>query len=247
MVDTPMPLTAHLAELRNRLVWSVLALGVGFIVCYSLANHIVAALQAPWTPLGLHVKVPLQIIAPAEAFLTYLKVGFICGAFLVLPFMLYQLWRFIAPGLLEHEIRYTIPFLIGSTVLFYLGGVLFYLLLPFVIEFLLSFTSEDISAQLSVGYYVAFCVRLMIGCGLVFQLPVVVVFLTQLGLISSRLLIENFRYAIVLTFIVAAILTPPDPISQTAMAVPTMMLYGISIVAAKYVEKRRAAAKEEET
>ena len=241
MVDTPMPLTAHLAELRQRLIWCLLALCVGFIVCYAFSDKIVAALLFPPTLVGRPVKVPLQIIAPAEAFMTYIKVGLIAGLFLVLPMVLYQLWRFVAPGLLEHEKKYTVPFLVGSAGLFYGGGVIFYLVLPFIIHFLLSFATGDIRALLSVGYYVTFCVRLMIAFGLVFQLPIVVVFLTQLGLLSSRLLIRYFRHAVVLIFIVAAVLTPTtDPLSLLFMVLPMLLLYGLSILAAKGVERRRA-------
>ena len=241
MADTPMPLTAHLAELRLRLIWCLLALAVGFIVCYAFSDKIVAALQAPLTLVGRPVKVPLQIIAPAEAFMTYIKVGLIAGLFLVLPVVLYQLWRFVAPGLLEHEKKYTVPFLVGSAVLFYSGGVIFYLVLPFIINFLLSFATGDIKALLSVGYSVTFCVRLMIAFGLVFQLPIVVIFLTQLGLLSSRLLVRYFRHAVVLIFIVAAVLTPTtDPLSLLFMVLPMLLLYGLSILAAKGVELRRA-------
>jgi sec-independent protein translocase protein TatC len=241
MVDTPMPLTAHLAELRSRLIWCMVALAVGFIVCYGLSDKIVAALQSPVVLAGQPIKVPLQIIAPAEAFVTYIKVGLIAGLFLVLPFVLYQLWKFVAPGLLEHEKKYTVPFLVGSAMLFYSGGVIFYLVLPFIIHFLLSFAKGDIKAQLSVGYYVTFCVRLMIAFGLAFQLPMVIVFLTQLGLVSSRLLVRYFRHAIVLIFVVAAVLTPTtDPLSLLAMVLPMLLLYGLSILAAKGVELRRA-------
>jgi sec-independent protein translocase protein TatC len=246
MVDTPMPLTSHLAELRGRLFACVIAIAIGFLVCYAFSNHIIAALQAPPNLLGPPVKVPLQIIAPAEAFLTYLKVSFLCGLFLALPVVLYQIWLFVAPGLLEHERKYTVPFIIGSTLLFYAGGVLFYLILPLIVRFLLSFASADIQAQLSVGFYVAFCIRLMIAFGLVFQLPMVVTFLTQLELLSSRTLIKNFRYAVVIAFIVAAILTPPDVVSQTFMALPTLLLYGVSILVAQRIEKRRALAEVEE-
>src|SRR5713101_9420727 len=144
MADTPMPLTANLAELRSRLIWCMLALAVGFIVCYAFSDKIVAALQSPPVLVGRPVKVPLQIIAPAEAFVTYIKVGLIAGLFLVLPFVLYQLWKFVAPGLLEHERKYTVPFLVGSAGLFYSGGVIFYLVLPFIIHFLLSFSQGDI-------------------------------------------------------------------------------------------------------
>jgi sec-independent protein translocase protein TatC len=241
MVDIPMPLTAHLAELRLRLIWCLLALCVGFIVCYAFSDKIVAALQSPLTLVGRPVKVPLQIIAPAEAFVTYIKVGLLAGLFLVLPVILYQLWRFVAPGLLEHEKKYTVPFLVGSAVLFYSGGIIFYLVLPFIIHFLLSFATGDIRALLSVGYYVTFCVRLMIAFGLVFQLPIVVVFLTQLGLLSSRLLVRYFRHAVVLIFILAAVLTPTtDPLSLLFMVLPMLLLYGLSILAAKGVELRQA-------
>ena len=147
---------------------------------------------------GQPIKVPLQIIAPAEAFVTYIKVGLIAGLFLVLPFILYQLWKFVAPGLLEHEKKYTVPFLVGSAVLFYSGGVIFYLVLPFIMNFLLSFAKGDIKAQLSVGYYVTFCVRLMIAFGLVFQLPMVVSLPhpTGAGILAPAR--EKFRYAVVL-------------------------------------------------
>ena len=185
MADTPMPLTAHLAELRSRLFAAVIAMALGFALCYTVKDSIIAALQSPPVLVGERVKVPLQIIAPAEAFLTYLKVSFLAGVFLTLPFILYQLWKFVAPGLLEHEKKYTVPFIVGSTALFYAGGGMFYLILPLVINFLLSFASEDIAAQLSVGYYVSFCLRLMIAFGVVFQLPVVVVSLPSLS--SSRL------------------------------------------------------------
>jgi sec-independent protein translocase protein TatC len=246
MVDTPMPLTSHLGELRTRLFYCVMAIGVGFSLCYGLSDHLVAALQSPPNLMGEPLTVPLQIIAPAEAFLTYIKVSFLCGLFLALPVILYQLWLFVAPGLLEHERKYTVPFIVGSTTLFYLGGALFYLILPLIVSFLLSFAGPDIKAQLSVGYYVSFCIRLMMAFGLVFQLPIVAAFLTQLGLLTSQTMIKNFRYAVVLTFIVAAILTPPDVISQTFMAIPTLMLYGVSILVCKRIEKRRAEAEAEE-
>ena len=239
MADTPMPLTAHLAELRSRLFAAVIAMALGFALCYTVKDSIIAALQSPPVLIGERVKVPLQIIAPAEAFLTYLKVSFLAGVFLTLPFILYQLWKFVAPGLLEHEKKYTVPFIVGSTALFYAGGGMFYLILPLVINFLLSFASEDISAQLSVGYYVSFCLRLMIAFGVVFQLPMVVIFLTQLELLSSHILVKYFRYAVVLAFVVAAVLTPPDVVSQTFMALPMLLLYGVSILMAKRIEKRR--------
>src|SRR5207245_8394967 len=132
--------------------------------------------------------------------------------------------------------KYTVPFIVGSAVLFYSGGVIFYLVLPFIIHFLLSFAKGDIKAQLSVGYYVTFCVRLMIAFGLVFQLPMVVVFLTQLGLVSSRLLVQYFRHAVVLIFVLAAVLTPTTaPLSLVAMVLPLLLPYGLITQAANGV------------
>jgi sec-independent protein translocase protein TatC len=114
MVDSPMPLTAHLAELRTRLFVCVIAIALGFAICYTLKDAIIAALQSPPVLVGTPVKVPLQIIAPAEAFLTYLKVSFLAGLFLALPFVLYEIWKFVAPGLLEHERKYTVPFIVAD-------------------------------------------------------------------------------------------------------------------------------------
>lgn len=240
MADTPMPLTAHLAELRMRLIWCGLALAAGFMVCYAVSDKIVATLQFPPVLIGRSIKVPLQIIAPAEAFITHIKVGFFAGLFVVLPVLLHQIWKFVAPGLLEHEKKYTVPFILGSATLFYVGGAVFYLVLPFVIHFLLSFAQGDIKAQLSVAYYVTFCIRLMIAFGLIFQLPMVVIFLTQLGLVSSHLLRKHFRYAVVLIFVVAAVLTPTtDPLSLFCMVIPMLALYGVGILAAKGVELRQ--------
>ncbi len=242
MADTSMPLTAHLAELRVRLIWCGLALAVGFGVCYGFSRTIVASLQHPVVLIGPPMTVPLQIIAPAEAFMTSIKVGLIAGLFLVLPFMLYQLWQFVAPGLLEHERKYTVPFLVGSTALFYGGGIMFYGILPYLLNFLLSFAQGDIKAQLSVGYYVTFCIRLMIAFGLVFQLPMVVIFLTQLGLVSSRMMVQYMRHAVVLIVILAAIITPStDPLSLLFMVLPMLVLYCCSILAAKGIERRQSA------
>ena len=214
MVDTPMPLTAHLAEFRTAPVlvcccrWLL-----AFLICYAgLRTKLLRLLQSPWTPIGQPLKVPLQIIAPAEAFITYLKVGLIAGLVSRLASYSVSTLEIRRPRVARtrEEIYRALSRWLGGAVL--RGGVLFYLLLPFVIAFLLSFARKTLRPNLSVGYYVTFCIRLMIACGLVFQIPMVVVFLTQLGLLSSRTLIKYFRYAMVLMFIVTAVLTPPDPI-----------------------------------
>ena len=236
------PLMEHLIELRKRLMWAMLAILIAFLLCFFFAKHIYNVLVFPyeWAS-GPDRDIKLIYTAPQEFLITQIKLAFFGAVFIAFPVIANQLWKFVAPGLLEHEKKYTVPFLVGSATLFYGGGAIFYLVLPFVLHFLLSFAKGDIKAQLSVGYYVTFCVRLMIAFGLVFQLPMVVVFLTQLGLVSSRLLVKHCRHAVVLMFVVAAVLTPTtDPVSLLALVLPMLLLYGLSILAAKGVELRQA-------
>jgi sec-independent protein translocase protein TatC len=234
MVDTPMPLTAHLAELRTRLFAAVIA-RAWFALCYTVKDGIIALYSLHRCSLA-----PRQSAAANHcpgSVSHHLKVCFLAGVFLALPFILYQLWKFVAPGLLEHEKKYTVPFIVGSTGLFYAGGVMFYLLLPLVIDFLLSFSSEDITAQLSVGYYVSFCIRMMIAFGVVFQLPMVVFSSSSLAPVVSHL-IKHFSGAVVLTFVVAAVLTHRMCVADVYGITHADALW-VSILVAKRIEKRR--------
>ena len=180
-------------------------------------------------------------------FITYLKVALIAGILLSAPFIFYQLWLFIAPGLYQREKRYVIPFVLFSTILF-VGGALFgyFVVFPFGFKFFLGFSNQYIKALPSVKQYFSFSIKLLLAFGIVFELPVVVFFLTKMGLITPELLKKKRKYAILLIFIIAAILTPPDAATQCMMAVPLIVLYEISILVSKTARKKKKGEEKEE-
>jgi sec-independent protein translocase protein TatC len=177
-----------------------------------------------------------------EMFFTYLKTAILAGALLVSPVLFYQIWMFIAPGLYQNERRFAIPFVVCSTMLF-VGGSLFgyFVVFPFGFRFFLGFANDYIQALSSVKQYFSFAIKLLLAFGVVFELPVVIFFLARMGLVTSDLLRRKRKYAILLTFVMASILTPPDVITQLMMAGPLIILYEISIFIAKIAGKRRAA------
>ena len=177
-----------------------------------------------------------------EMFFTYLKTAFLAGALLVSPVLFHQIWMFIAPGLYQNEKRFAIPFVVCSTILF-VGGSLFgyFVVFPFGFRFFLGFANDYIQALPSVKQYFSFAIKLLLAFGIVFELPVVIFFLARMGLVTSELLRRKRKYAILLTFVMASILTPPDVVTQLMMAGPLIILYEISIFIAKLAGKRRAA------
>lgn len=226
-----MPFTAHLDELRSRLIKSLLAVAAAFFVCFALAETIFSVLTAPL----LKLKVPeLTLIGTGvpEAFFTKVKVAFIASVFLSLPVILWHTWQFIAPGLYEHEKRYARTFVLFGTLFFLLGAwfcyeVIFRVGFGF---FLSRYQAVDVRPAIRIGEYLSFSSRLLLAFGVIFELPVFAYFLGRIGLIDHRMLIRQSHYAIVLIFFLAAILTPPDLISQILLALPLMALYGVSIV-----------------
>jgi sec-independent protein translocase protein TatC len=181
-----------------------------------------------------------------EMFLTYLKTAFICGILLTAPVIFYQLWLFIAPGLYQHEKKFAIPFVVFSTILF-VGGALFgyFIVFPFGFKFFLGFANEYIQALPSVKQYFSFAIKLLFAFGIVFELPVVAFFLSKMGIVTPEFLKKKRKYALLLTFVMAAILTPPDVITQLMMAGPLILLYEIGILVARMA--RRKKDREEET
>ncbi len=226
-----MPLTKHLEELRRCLIISLVAVGVGFCIAYVLKERIFAFLARPLAD-ALPEGSSLQFLGVAEAFTTYIKIAFIVGIFLALPVILYELWSFVAPGLHEHEKRYALPFVILST-LFFFGGAIFcyYLVLPAALRFLLGFSSQSVKAMPALKQYLTFISRMLLAFGIVFEMPLFFFFLGRIGLVSHTWLAKKRRYAIVLIFIAAAILTPgPDAASQLLLAAPLILLYEASVV-----------------
>ena len=251
MSEEKMPFTQHLEELRRRLIICFIAVAVGFLISYFFKERIFEWLMKPLLqvlPKGDSQK--LIYTAPHEAFVTYLKVAFIAGTGLASPVILFQLWRFIAPGLYQNEKRYLLPVVFFST-LFFVGGALFgyFIVFPFGFQFFVSFANEFITPMISTREFTSFATRLLLAFGLVFEMPVFAFFLARLGLLSAQFMKKQRKYAILLIFIGAAVLTPPDVISQMLMALPLLVLYEISVIIVTIFgkkEKVEDAVKEEQ-
>ncbi len=247
--DKPMPLLDHLVELRRRLMWSLATLLVAVIGCWFLSQHIYAFLAQPLIDILMEKSGGEQrrliFTALTEAFFTYLKVAIFGGLFISFPIISHQVWLFIAPGLYRSEKRALAPFLIASPVMFLLGAALaYYLIFPAAFAFFVSFETPatpggvPIQLEAKVGEYLDLVMKLIFAFGIAFQMPVALSLMAKVGIVSSKGLRKARRYAIVGIFVFAAIVTPPDPMSQIGLAIPLMGLYELSIIAAKLVEPK---------
>jgi sec-independent protein translocase protein TatC len=246
MDEKKLPLTAHLQELRKRLIFSFIAIGVGFVLCYAFADQIFNILAAPLLKV-MPKGGSLIFISVAEAFFTYMKVAFIAGIIVTSPFILYQIWAFIAPGLYQKEKKYVIPFVLGGS-LFFALGVLFgyFVAIPVGFRFLLGYATDIIKPMPSMKEYLSFSIKFLLAFGLVFEFPVVLVLLSKIGIIDAKMLARQRKYAILLIFIFAAVVTPsPDLISQVLTALPLIGLYELSILLSRIFGKRPAPVSSE--
>ncbi|MBN1850618.1 MAG: twin-arginine translocase subunit TatC [Deltaproteobacteria bacterium] len=238
------PFMSHLEELRQRLIYCAIAIGIGFVIAYVFSEDLFRILLMPLKE-QLPEEGKLIFTNLPEPFLIYLKIGLIGGILISSPIIFYQLWMFVAPGLYQHEKKYVIPFVSFSSLLFVGGGLFgYFIVFPFGFRFFLSFANDSIQALPSIQQYFSFSMRLIFAFGLVFELPVIIFFLSRMGLVTSDFLKKNRKYAILLAFIVGAILTPPDVITQAMMAGPLIVLYEIGIFVARIAEKK--AAKKDE-
>lgn len=249
------PLIDHLIELRSRLMWALAGFFVAFLVCFFFAKQIFNLLVIPfqwatqWAGLDAD-KVDLIYTAPQEFFFTQIKLAMFGGLVLAFPVIAMQVYKFVAPGLYRNERRAFMPFLIASPILFLIGAALVYFFFtPMVMWFFLSMqqVGPDNTVQISllpkVSEYLGLIMTLILSFGLVFQLPVVTTLMARVGLLTSAGLADKRKYAIVAAFVAAAILTPPDPVSQIGLALPTILLYEIAIWAARMVERQREKEK----
>ncbi|MGA2468128.1 MAG: twin-arginine translocase subunit TatC [Thermodesulfobacteriota bacterium] len=240
MDEKKLSLTAHLQELRKRLILSFIAVGAGFILCYAFADSIFNILALPLLKV-MPAGGSLIFTSVAEAFFTYMKVAFIAGLILASPFVLYQIWAFVAPGLYQKEKRYVVPFVsLGS--LFFAMGILFgyFVAIPFGFKFLLGYASDFIKPMPSMKEYLSFSIKFLLAFGLVFEFPVVLLLLARIGVVDAKMLARQRKYAILLIFVFAAVMTPPDLISQVLMALPLIGLYELSILLSKFFGKKSA-------
>lgn len=236
----------HLEELRSRLIRSSIAVGAGFLIAYAFKEDLYSLLSIPLRE-AMPPNAKLIYTAPAEAFFTYLKVAFLAGVVGSSPVIFYQFWRFISPGLYDHEKRHIWPFVTISSLLFITGAVFCYaIVFPYAFQFFMSFASDDIVPMLSLREYLSFSATLLFAFGVVFEMPLVLVFLGRIGVVSSRTLRAKRKYAILIMFVAAAFFTPPDVVSQLLMAAPLLVLYELSIFLVAGTEKKRAARQAEE-
>jgi len=239
--DEKQPFLSHLEELRKRLVVCAIGVGVGFGIAYIFSERLFQLLVAP-----LKAVLPegdqLIFTNLPEMFFAYLKVAFIAGILAAAPLIFYELWMFIAPGLYQKEKKMVIPFVISSTILF-VGGALFgyFVVFPFGFKFFIGFSNETVKALPSVKQYFSFSMKLLFAFGAVFELPVIIFFLSKMGIVTPQFLRQKRKYAILLTFVLGAILTPPDVITQCMMAGPLIVLYEIGILVSKVAYKKKEA------
>jgi len=246
MTEEKISFTSHLEELRKRLIICIGAVIAGFLLSYAFSDQVFALLVRP-----LKAQLPhdsaLIYTGLTEAFLVYLKLSFFAGIFLASPVILWEFWCFLAPGLYDHEKKYAFPFVISSTILF-VAGIIFcyFIVFPTAFKFFMGYGSDSLKPLPSIKEYLSFSCKMLLGFGIIFELPIFAVFLSKIGIINEKMLRNQRKFAIVGIFIVAAILTPsPDAASQLLMALPLLVLYETSIIAVKLLGKKAEEGKTE--
>jgi sec-independent protein translocase protein TatC len=243
--ETRAPLLDHLIELRRRLIWSFLALGAAFAVCMYFADHIFAFLAQPLVDAFGNGQGKLIYTKLYEAFFVQIRVALFAAFFLAFPFIANQIWAFVAPGLYAKEKKAFLPFLIATPVLFLMGGALaYYFVMPTAFRFFLTYEGNlggiQQEAMPAIGDYLSLVMHFILAFGIAFLLPILLMLMERAGLVTRQQLKSGRRYAILVAFIIAAIATPPDVLSQLMLAIPLIFLYELSLIAIWFTERRRA-------
>jgi sec-independent protein translocase protein TatC len=236
--DEKKPFMSHLEELRSRLIVCAVAVAAAFFITYFFSERLFRILVAPLIKVMPEGE-KLVFTSLPEMFMVYLKVALIAAVLLAAPVIFYEMWLFVAPGLYQKEKRFMIPFVVTSSILF-VGGALFgyFIVFPFGFQFFIGYNNELVKALPSVGQYFSFSIKLLFAFGIIFELPVVIFFLTRMGLVTPEYLAKKRKYAILFAFIIGAILTPPDVFTQFLMAVPLIVLFELGIIVSKLARKK---------
>lgn len=238
--ESKTPFTEHLGELRDRLVRCFVAVGLGFLISYFFKEKLFEFLTAPLVKVMVDIEGTKMIFTGVpEAFFTYLKVSFLAGIVAAVPVLFYEFWMFVSPGLYRSEKKYILPIVMLSVIFFAIGSSFGYLVVfPYGFKFFLGFANNTIQAMPSMKEYLSFSAKMLLAFGLVFELPLILTFMARMGLVSVQFLKKNRKYALLLFFVGAALITPPDVITQIMMALPLILLYEISILGAKVFGKK---------
>ncbi len=241
------PFTEHLGELRDRLIHAFIAVGVGFVVAYFFKEQLFDILTAPLvTAMAKSGNAKLIFTGLPEAFFTYLKVALLAGIILATPVLFYEFWMFVSPGLYREEKKYMLPIIILSLIFFIAGASFgYFIVFPYGFQFFLGFTTETIQAMPSMKEYLSFASKMLLAFGFVFELPLVLTFLSRMGLVTPAFLKKNRKYALLVFFVGAAMITPPDVVTQIMMAMPLIILYEVGILGASAFSRKSSVQEEE--
>ena len=236
--EIEMPFLDHLEELRWRIIRALVAVALATIACFFISDFILDFLLV--TTKNLRTDINLQVLKVQTVFIIKLEIALIFGIVLSLPYIFYQIWAFIAPGLLEKERKYVVPVILFATLSFIIGSSFaFFIIVPFALDFFLSLAPPSVTNNIALDFYFGFVVRIVLVFGIVFELPIVSILLTKIGILTPRILKKYRRYAIVAIFIGAAILTPPDPTTQVMLGIPLVVLYEITIWLSYLFQKKK--------
>ncbi len=239
-----MPFLEHLEEFRNRIIKALIAVILGAILCLIFSKQLLNLLLWPTTQVD--VPINIQVLKVQGMFIVTLEIAFFGGIVVSLPYILLQLWMFIAPGLYGHERKHVPRIITAATILFLLGvAFAYFVIFPFALTFFLGLSPAGIENNIAIDFYISFIIRLLAVFGIVFQLPIMSYFLGKMGILKSHLMRKYRRHSIVVIFVLAAIFTPPDPFTQTLLAIPLIVLYEFSIYLVKWVEKPKLRREEE--